>query len=40
MQFCTTLGALIMPMGFDTVYDLTRSHEAALLSAAYLIFGK
>ncbi|KAL7744081.1 hypothetical protein ACLKA6_009069 [Drosophila palustris] len=36
--FCTTLGALIMPMGFDTVYDLTRSHEAALLSAAYLIF--
>lgn len=39
-QFCTTLGALIMPMGFDTVYDLTRSHEAALLSAAYLIFGK
>ncbi|XP_060663188.1 protein O-mannosyl-transferase 2 [Drosophila nasuta] len=36
--FCTTLGALIMPMGFDTVYDLTHSHEAALLSAAYLIF--
>ncbi|XP_016982471.1 protein O-mannosyl-transferase 2 [Drosophila rhopaloa] len=36
--FCTTLGALIMPMGFDTVYDLTRSHEAALLSAAYLVF--
>ncbi|EDV95275.1 protein O-mannosyl-transferase 2 [Drosophila grimshawi] len=36
--FCTTLGALIMPMGFDTVYDLTRSHEAAVLSAAYLIF--
>ncbi|XP_043658177.1 protein O-mannosyl-transferase 2 [Drosophila teissieri] len=36
--FCTTLGALIMPMGFDTVYDLTRSHEAALLAAAYLVF--
>ncbi|KPU75029.1 uncharacterized protein Dana_GF21197, isoform C [Drosophila ananassae] len=36
--FCTTLGALIMPMGFDTVYDLTRSHEAAILSAAYLVF--
>jgi len=29
-----------MPMGFDTVYDLTRSHEAALLSAAYLVFGE
>ncbi|XP_017067631.1 protein O-mannosyl-transferase 2 [Drosophila eugracilis] len=36
--FCTVLGALIMPMGFDTVHDLTRSDEAALLSAAYLIF--
>ncbi|XP_026838921.1 protein O-mannosyl-transferase 2 isoform X2 [Drosophila erecta] len=36
--FCTTLGALVMPMGFDTVYDLTRSHEAALLAAAYLVF--
>ncbi|KAH8419788.1 hypothetical protein KR009_002658 [Drosophila setifemur] len=36
--FCTTLGALIMPMGFDTVYDLTRSPEAAILAASYLIF--
>ena len=29
-----------MPMAFDTVYDLTRSNQAALISAAYLIFGK
>ncbi|XP_053969988.1 protein O-mannosyl-transferase 2 [Anastrepha ludens] len=36
--FCTTLGALIMPMAFDTVYDMTHSHEAALISALYLIF--
>lgn len=39
-QFCTTLGALIIPMAFDTVHDLTRSTEAAVVSAAYLIFGK
>ncbi|KAL9894158.1 protein O-mannosyl-transferase 2 [Glossina fuscipes fuscipes] len=36
--FCTTLGALIMPMAFDTVYDLTRSTEAAMVAASYLIF--
>ncbi|XP_030382543.1 protein O-mannosyl-transferase 2 [Scaptodrosophila lebanonensis] len=36
--FCTTLGALIIPIGFDTVYDLTGSNEAALLAAAFLVF--
>nr|XP_036214847.1 protein O-mannosyl-transferase 2 isoform X2 [Bactrocera oleae] len=36
--FCTTLGALIMPMAFDTVYDLTQSCEAAVISSIYLIF--
>lgn len=29
-----------MPMAFDTVYDLTRSTEAATVAASYLIFGK
>ncbi|TMW46383.1 hypothetical protein DOY81_008535 [Sarcophaga bullata] len=36
--FCTTLGALIIPMAFDTVHDLTRSVEAAIVAAGYLIF--
>ncbi|KAL5283042.1 POMT2 family protein [Megaselia abdita] len=36
--FCTTLGSLIIPMAFDTVHDLTKSTEAALISASYLIF--
>ncbi|XP_037954211.1 protein O-mannosyl-transferase 2-like [Teleopsis dalmanni] len=36
--FCTTLGALIMPMAFDIVHDMTRSNVAAVISAAYLIF--
>ncbi|XP_055851879.1 protein O-mannosyl-transferase 2 [Episyrphus balteatus] len=36
--FCTTLGALIVPMAFDTVHDLTGSNEAALVATAYLIF--
>ncbi|XP_039968621.1 protein O-mannosyl-transferase 2-like [Bactrocera tryoni] len=36
--FCTTLGALIMPMAFDTVYELTQSTEAAVISSLYLIF--
>uniref|UniRef100_A0A0A1WHV6 Protein O-mannosyl-transferase 2 n=1 Tax=Zeugodacus cucurbitae TaxID=28588 RepID=A0A0A1WHV6_ZEUCU len=36
--FCTTLGALIMPMAFDTVYDMTQSWEAAVISSLYLIF--
>ncbi|XP_065371071.1 protein O-mannosyl-transferase 2 [Calliphora vicina] len=36
--FCTTLGALIMPMAFDTVHDLTQSVEAAIIAAGYLIF--
>lgn len=29
-----------MPMAFDTVYDLTQSCEAAVISSIYLIFGK
>ncbi|XP_061388961.1 protein O-mannosyl-transferase 2 [Musca vetustissima] len=36
--FCTTLGALIIPMAYDTVHDLTRSLEAATLSAFYILF--
>lgn len=40
LKFCTTLGALIMPMAFDTVHDLTHSVEAAIIAAGYLIFGK
>lgn len=40
LQFCTTLGALIVPMAFDTVYELSGSLDAAVVAAAYLIFGK
>lgn len=36
--FCTTLGALIVPMSFDTVHEMTRSVHAALLSASYILF--
>ncbi|XP_012156645.1 protein O-mannosyl-transferase 2 [Ceratitis capitata] len=36
--FCTTLGALIMPMAFDTVYEMTHSCEAAVISTLYLLF--
>ncbi|XP_073812438.1 protein O-mannosyl-transferase 2 isoform X2 [Musca autumnalis] len=36
--FCTTLGAIIIPMAFDTVHDMTQSLEAATVAAFYLIF--
>ncbi|XP_055371779.1 protein O-mannosyl-transferase 2 isoform X2 [Condylostylus longicornis] len=36
--FCTTLGALVVPMAFDTVWDLTGSNKASIIAAAYLIF--
>lgn len=39
-QFCTTLGALIVPMSFSTVHELTDSTEAAIIAAAYLLFGE
>ncbi|XP_067616158.1 protein O-mannosyl-transferase 2 isoform X2 [Eurosta solidaginis] len=36
--FCTTLGALVIPMAFDTVHKMSQSCEAALMSSLYLIF--
>jgi dolichyl-phosphate-mannose-protein mannosyltransferase len=39
-QFCTALGAAIIPMAFETVSDLTGSVQAAFVAAAYIIFGK
>lgn len=36
--FCTTLGALIVPMSYDTVHEMTGSVHAALLSASYILF--
>lgn len=35
--FCTTLGALIVPMSFDIVHDLTRSVQASLMASAYIL---
>jgi hypothetical protein len=34
------LGAAIVPMSYETVYDLTGSVLAAFVGAAYIIFGK
>ncbi|XP_063706046.1 protein O-mannosyl-transferase 2 [Culicoides brevitarsis] len=36
--FCTTLGALIIPMSYDIVYDLTRSVQAAVIASSYILF--
>lgn len=36
--FCTTLGALIVPMSYDTVHEMTGSVHAALISASYILF--
>uniref|UniRef100_A0A336M336 Protein O-mannosyl-transferase 2 n=1 Tax=Culicoides sonorensis TaxID=179676 RepID=A0A336M336_CULSO len=36
--FCTTLGALIIPMSYDIVYDLTYSVQAAAIAASYILF--
>lgn len=36
--FCTTLGALIVPMSYDTVHELTGSVYAALISSSYILF--
>lgn len=37
-QFCTALGALIVPMVHVTVYDLVGSDIAALISSCYVLF--
>lgn len=37
-QFCTALGALIVPMSHSTVWDLTGSNAAALIASSYLLF--
>lgn len=39
LQFCTALGAAIVPMAFETVWDLTGSVQAAFIAAVYIIFG-
>lgn len=36
--FCTALGAAIIPMAYDTVWDLTQSTRAAFISSAYILF--
>lgn len=38
IKFCTTLGALIVPMSYTTVWDLTESNVAALIASSYLLF--
>lgn len=37
-QFCTALGALIVPMSYTTMWDLTESNVAALIASSYLLF--
>lgn len=39
-QFCTTLGATIVPMTFITVDELTQSIPAAVFASLLIIFGK
>lgn len=36
--FCTALGAMIVPMSYDTVHDLTGSVSAAFVAASYILF--
>lgn len=38
LQFCTALGALIVPMVHVTVYDLIGSDVGALISSCYVLF--
>lgn len=38
LQFCTALGALIVPMTYSTMWDLTESNVAALIASSYLLF--
>jgi len=40
MQFCTALGAAIVPFSYITVWEMTESLTAAGLAAAFIIFGK
>lgn len=36
--FCTALGTAIIPMTYDTVWDLTQSTRAAFISSALILF--
>lgn len=39
-QFCTFLGATIVPLSYLIVWDLTKSIQAAGFSALFILFGK
>lgn len=38
-QFCTFLGATIVPLSYLIVWDLTKSVQAAAFSALFILFG-
>lgn len=38
-QFCTFLGATIVPLSYLIVWDLTKSIQAAAFSALFILFG-
>jgi len=39
-KFCATLGALCVPLAYLTVWELTKSTGASLLSTGFIVFGK
>ena len=39
-QFCASLGASIIPMSFETVYEMTHSIRASIFAATFLLCGK
>jgi len=39
-QFCTLLGACIVPFAFIIVWEMSRSLTAAALSASFILCGK
>lgn len=38
-QFCTFLGATIVPLSYLIIWDLTKSIQAATFSALFILFG-
>lgn len=40
LQFCTALGATLVPMAFATVDEMTNSITAATFASMLILFGK
>lgn len=40
LQFCTALGAMLVPMSFATVDEMTNSVTAALFASLLILFGR